>query len=165
MRRVFIGVDPGKSGAIAFTCGGKVTLVSMLPLIGTGKSAEMDAIELRRLLQKNRGDDAFAAVEKVQAVQKAGKSETFRFGDLFGQIKAVIRTCHIPMILVTPQTWKKKVLVGLDWKGNKEASVRYCEDLWPNVDLKRTPRCKGPHDGICDALCIAEYGRMTHAVD
>ena len=59
--------------------------------------------------------------------------------------------------------WKKVVLAHLPWKGNKKASIDFCQQTYPNVSLLKTSRCRVPHDGLSDALCLAHYGKMTNA--
>jgi crossover junction endodeoxyribonuclease RuvC len=163
---MYIGIDPGLDGGIAFIGHAESIVVQALPVMGgTGKGREIHAVELRRCIQTYQGNETKAFIEKVGAMPKQGVSSTFKFGDTYGAIKAVVRNCRIPLIFVTPQAWKKKVLAGLPWKGNKEMAVRFCEDRWPDVNLLKTPRSRVPHSGICDALCIAEYGRLTDATD
>ena len=161
MAKVWIGIDPGIDGAIAFL-GLPQPVVSVLPVVGAARGRELDATALRQIIRVNAGPDAIAYVEKVGSMPQQGIASAFKFGDTYGGIKAVVRTCRIPLLFVTPTAWKKKVLAGLNWKGNKKMAEVFCRDRWPGADLKRTPRCKGPHDGICDALCIAEFGRLTH---
>ena len=37
--------------------------------------------------------------------------------------------------------------------------VWFCPWLFPDVSLLATPRCKKPHDGMAEALLMAEYAR------
>lgn len=39
------------------------------------------------------------------------------------------------------------------------ASIKKAQELFPDVSLLASDRCKRPHDGLADALLIAEYGR------
>jgi hypothetical protein len=43
----------------------------------------------------------------------------------------------------------------------KEFAATVAQRLFPTVNLKRTEKCAGPHDGAVDALLIAEYCRRT----
>jgi hypothetical protein len=45
---------------------------------------------------------------------------------------------------------------------DKASSVLWAQRHYPGVDLRRTARCKNLHDGMADALAIAEYCRRLH---
>ena len=156
---IYIGIDPGLSGAIAAINEiGSIIYYGVMPTTGTGKGEEIDVARLADTLQDYKA--AVCCLEKVGAMPKQGVSSTFKFGKGFGQIDATLKIVGLPFSLVTPQAWKKRVLAGLDWKGNKAASIQYCLNRYPGYDFRRTARCKNQHDGICDAICIAEFCRQ-----
>ena len=76
----------------------------------------------------------------------------------FGFIQGVLKAYGIPYELVTPQKWKKEFSCTSD----KNTSIEVCKRLFPNVNLKATDRCKKYHDGMAEALLIAEYGRRHY---
>ena len=45
---------------------------------------------------------------------------------------------------------------------SKEYHALSCKRLFPGVNLKATERCRKDHDGIAEALLIAEYGRRHY---
>ncbi len=51
------------------------------------------------------------------------------------------------------------MLRGLPGKDTKTKSILAASRLFPRVDLRRTARSKVAHDGLTDALLIAEFGR------
>lgn len=169
MEKVLIGIDPGLDGAVAVLAWAPpvlgLTLAVVMPITGTEKGREVNVMDLRHLLQGFRGDsgNTIVVMESVHAMPGQGVSSSFKFGKTLGQIDATVKCCRLPLIYVTPVAWKKKVLAGMNWKGNKAASIQYCLNRHPGRQLKRTEKCKGPHDGICDAICIAEYGRFHEA--
>ena len=59
------------------------------------------------------------------------------------------------MLFRSPQKWKKEFSVTSD----KNTSIEVAKRLFPNVNLKATARCKKDHDGMAEALLIAEYCR------
>ena len=62
----------------------------------------------------------------------------------------------IPYQLVPPNKWKKEFsLIGKD----KQASIVTCRKLFPDVDLKRSDKCKNDSDGKAEVLLMAEYAR------
>ena len=93
-------------------------------------------------------------VRRAEEAKAAG--QPVRKGDLLGILEAL----GIPYRLVTPQAWKKTVLAGTT--KDKSAAVQFCRRAFPGVSL--TPgRKRVPHDGMADALCLAEYGRQLMA--
>lgn len=105
------------------------------------------------------GDTAIAVMEKVGAMPKQGVVSTFRFGQGYGTILGVLGALGIRCELVTPQRWKAAILAGT--ARDKAAAIAWCRRAYPGVPLRRTERCTTDHDGMADALCLAEYGRRS----
>lgn len=98
---------------------------------------------------------ARAYVEKVGAMPGQGVTSMFHFGKSAGYIEGVLKAKNIPFELVSPQKWKKKYELHSD----KEQSIAKCKELFPDINLLRTPRCKKESDGMAEALLIANYGK------
>jgi hypothetical protein len=82
-------------------------------------------------------------------------ASTFTFGCGYGQLQGLLAGMGVPFELVTPQSWKKLVLAGTP--KDKDAAIAYCRRTFPDVPLVM-PRCRNPHDGIADSLCLLQYG-------
>lgn len=107
------------------------------------------------------GEGLMAAVEKVGAMPHQGVSSTFNFGKSAGYIEGVLTALGIPYQLVPPAKWKKEFsLIGKD----KKASIETCRKLFPELDLKRTERCRTESDGKAEATLLACYA-MRHFGD
>jgi crossover junction endodeoxyribonuclease RuvC len=122
---------------------------------------EVHAAGLADLLRALRCFDSHQDVgrvclEKVGAMPKQGVASTFRFGTGWGMVRGVCAALGMPVMLVMPTQWKKQVLLGLPH--DKDGAVQFCASRWPQTDLV-LPGCRVPHDGLADALCLAEYGR------
>jgi crossover junction endodeoxyribonuclease RuvC len=143
-----ISFDPGKSGAIAIHKDGTTTAQPM-PIAGK----EMDLPTLATIIRSASPD--LAIIEKVHSMPGQGVSSTFSFGTGYGQLQGLLAGLGIPFELVTPQSWKKSVLAGT--AKDKDAAISYCRRAFPDVPLVM-PRCRNPHDGIADALCLMQYG-------
>lgn len=141
---VYIGIDPGASGGFAFISDhGAVTF-------------PWDNTEFIRTMRTFPHDmDIIAYVEKVGAMPQNGSVSMFSFGKAAGFIEGVLSAMQIPYQLVPPQKWKKEYSLGSD----KAKSIEVCERLFPKVNLLRTERCTTKHDGMAEALLIAEYAR------
>jgi crossover junction endodeoxyribonuclease RuvC len=85
---------------------------------------------------------------------KQGVTSTFNYGKGFGKILGMIETMGISHQLVRPRAWKRTVLAGT--KKDKAAAVSYVRRKYPMIDLM-PGTCRKPHDGIADAVCIADY--------
>ena len=157
---IYIGVDPGKNGGIA-VIGYKNKQEQNKRKIDVYVYQDDILIKLVKDLAYFRNvlkEDSICYLEQVHAMPKQGVSSTFNFGMNFGFIQGVLKAYAIPYELVTPQKWKKEFSCTSD----KNTSIEVCKRLFPNVNLKATDRCKKDHDGIAEALLIAEYGRRHY---
>ena len=148
---IYIGVDPGAKGGYA-----------VISKSETGQAVfaypwddDFFAMEMASLMQfKEHG--IVAAVEKVGAMPGQGVTSMFNFGKSAGYIEGVLSAFGIPYQLVPPAKWKKEFsLIGKD----KQASIVTCRKLFPELDLKRTERCRTDSDGKAEATLLAEYAR------
>lgn len=142
---IYIGIDPGKSGAMAMIS----NLTKKRVLIPFDESVY--AKVLRDCMQ----EETKACIEHVTAMPKQGVTSMFNFGQNFGYIKGLLEAFQIPYELVRPQKWKKEFSIT----GDKNSSIEVCKRLFPGVVLRRTERCRKDDDGLAEALLIAEYAR------
>lgn len=142
--RIYIGIDPGKDGALAiiWEFGG----VEVVPFSPAG---------YREALAKCSPRECRCCLERVGAMPKQGSTSTFNFGTNYGISQGMLIYAKIPYELVTPQKWKKEFQIT----GDKNSSIAVCRRLFPGVSLRRTDRCKKDHDGMAEALLMAEYAR------
>lgn len=147
--RAYLGFDPGKDGAMAVV--GPHLIPSVLAF---DKAAYLR--EIRSLAQQF---ELFAVVEHVGAMPGQGVTSCFSFGESFGWLQGALDALGVPYELVRPQRWKK----AFSCTSDKNTSIEVAKRLFPGVDLRRTPNCRKPHDGICEALLMAEYGRRLRA--
>jgi crossover junction endodeoxyribonuclease RuvC len=143
-----IAFDPGLKGAIAIHHQG-ITTAQPMPIAGK----VLDLPTLAELVRSASPD--LAIIEKVGAMPGQGVSSTFTFGNGYGQLQGLLTGLGIPFELVTPQAWKKLILAGTD--KDKDAAIAYCRRAFPDISLVM-PRCRIPHDGVADALCLMQYG-------
>lgn len=147
----YIGIDPGKDGALAVIIdSGKASIVPF----------DQDAyrLVLRQFCMQARMAQTRAVLEHVGAMPRQGVTSMFSFGENFGYIKGLLEAFEIPYELVRPQRWKKEYGIS-----GKNQSVEVCKRLFPGVSLRRTERCKKDHDGMAEALLMAEFARRHYA--
>ena len=142
--KTYIGIDPGKSGALALlTEDGQCTVV---PFQESAYTA---------ILKAASGPSSVCCLEKVGAMPGQGVVSMFNFGHNLGYIEGLLQAFDIPYQLVPPQTWKKEFCVTSD----KNTSIEVCRKLFPHVSLLPTERSRKPSDGMAEAMLMAEYAR------
>lgn len=103
----------------------------------------------------NKKEKVVCCLEKVGAMPNQGVTSMFHFGENYGYIQGLLEANGIQYELVTPQKWKKEFGVTSD----KNTSIEVCKRLFPNVNLKRTERCRKDDDGFAESCLLAEYCR------
>lgn len=147
MKTVFIGIDPGKKGGIAV-----IDIDNDISFTAPYSNEYLISL-LMSISQNNR--EAVCCLEKVGAMPGQGVVSMFSFGQSVGYIKGVLEAFKIPYQEITPQKWKREFGLTSD----KAASAEVCRKLFPEISLLATPKCKKPHDGMAEALLMAEYAR------
>lgn len=150
---IIVGVDPGLNGGLAAvnTETGAVE-VAVMPVAGK----EIDAAAVYQwIFQQTTVEPAVVYLENVHAMPKNGSIAGFKLGEAKGIIEGVVGALGLPLRMVAPQTWKAVVLKGT--RKDKAAAVDFCVRAYPSVNLRLDGK-KVPHDGLADAICIAEYG-------
>lgn len=142
---IYIGIDVGKNGGYAVIYPNNIVVEAW--------SDEGFVEEMRNVALND--EPCMACVEHVGAMPKQGVSSMFSFGKSAGFIEGVLRANMIPFQLVKPREWKKEFGLNSD----KAKSIEVAQRLFPKVNLLATPRCKKPHDGMAEALLMAEYAK------
>lgn len=147
---IVLAIDPGMKGGVAMldTSLNKV-LASPMPLIGK----ELDYKRIHSTITSVTPD--VIVIEKVHAMPKQGVTSMFNFGMNYGSLIALSAISSARLVLVTPQMWKKHVLAGTN--KDKDAAIQFCTHTYPSIELVQ-PKCRKPHDGVADAICLAHYG-------
>jgi hypothetical protein len=171
-RRVFVGVDPGFTGAVAFledVEGTEYARVHDMPIRKQGEKTRVDRDALRELIKREiaplMADRVAAVVEAVSTIggkknkrggdRKEGTVSMFRFGQGQGEALGVLSGMGAMVFEIPPPTWKMKCgLVGMN---EKEVCKRALE-LFPYQELFGPGG--GAKHGRAEALFLAAYARM-----
>lgn len=142
---VWIGADPGKSGAIA------VVDEFGQPMADACKLSNTDA-DIAAWLTDVAGwsDRVHATIEKVHSSPQMGVVSAFTFGRSLGFLHGLLVALKIPYTEVSPQRWQK--YMDCLTHGDKNVSKQRAQQLWPTLRITHA---------IADSLLIAEYGRRT----
>ena len=153
---IFLGCDPGASGAIACVDGKGIPLGFV--------RLDLPPAEVWAWLREY--DDARGAVlEKVGATPQMGVSSAFTFGQGYGGVRAFLVASSVPFEEVTPARWQAAMGVA------KRASSRLGAAAQKGRTRARAQELFGASaiSGVrytnvnSDAYLLAEYARRLHA--
>ncbi|HDL6893879.1 hypothetical protein ACLMPK_01120 [Yersinia enterocolitica] len=152
MTRLFIGIDPGCSGAIVVLGeSGEYLGHQSMPTVKVGTKTRVNGSLVAAYLLGFRGF-SHAYLEQVGAMPGQGVSSMFTFGHSAGVVEGILQGLFIPYTLVTPQAWKKSTgLIGSD----KDAARSRAIQLYPSLRIL-DQKAKG--QAVADALLIARHG-------
>ena len=159
---IFIGIDPGASGAIASITSGVPSIV---------KLEGMTERDVADMLIASSGPDTFCLIEKVHAWPSVvrdknggcpacglkmlrGANAQWSFAQNYGMLRGII--CAVSALTqmrwedVTPQAWQKLMGASSDKAANREKA----QALFPDLKVAKY---------AADALLISEYCRRTTA--
>lgn len=125
-----IAFDPGRetSFAIFDTVTPFRIDLGTVDMIGQGRLLRPCPIHIGTLCQ---GIDQ-AVVEEVGARPEQGVTAMFTFGLVLGSLLGAITAARVPLVMVTPQEWKKSArLSGLGRDESKDAARAAAKELWP----------------------------------
>jgi len=153
-----IGVDPGKTGGIAFLHEGRLLNAFRMPLTADGK--QVDAQGVHDLLDAiARPWEDTIVLEKVHAMPKNGSVASFSLGHSVGVVVGVALGAGYRLRLISPVEWKR--IVGLPPGSDKGASRAKASELFP--DKRELWKLK-KDDGLAEAALIAEAARVRDAL-
>lgn len=144
-----IGIDPGKSGGIAWIHDGK-------PCVEKMPETLQDLWQLMESIVSDtamiyRGGECRAYLEQVHSSPQMGVTSAFTFGNGFGHLEMALTAANIPFERIRPQVWQKAM--GCLTGGDKNVSKRRAQELFPSMKVTHK---------TADALLICEYGRKQN---
>ena len=154
MGDMYIGIDPGLSGAIAKVSGEDIEVWDM-PTLEVRKKRFLNATLLAELLSSIKygrtPQKCEVLLERVSARPGQGVTSMFSFGTSSGIIQGIIATLGIPLTFVTPQEWRKKMGVPKGKDGSRQRVLELRPDLASKFSRKKD-------HGRADAVLLALYG-------
>lgn len=185
MNKFYVGIDPGKNGGVVVLDNNKNCLGTYeIPKIGN----DIDLNGFYEIFEKIKSQalNSIAKIhvctESVHAIFGSSAQSTFSFGYVVGIIDMLIISNKLPYSKIQPKEWQKNIWleseierepdkIGLTKtiKGKiktKVVSLKAAKRLFPEVnfypELKNGKFAKNPHDGIIDAILIAEACRRLN---
>ena len=146
---IYIGLDPGKKGAMAImgysNTTGERYMMKIIPF---------DPQEYIKTLKQFSG--ATVCIEQVHSLPREGVKSVWSFGQTYGWLLGVLDAVGLSYQTVPPNLWKKDFSL---LRTEKKQSIEVCKRLFPGIELKRTDRCRNDDDNMADAALICEYAR------
>ena len=158
---IYIGIDPGLSGAVAVITDTSLINIYDTPTTtitkGAGKAKKNKRVyiesEMAKILETYRHETTHVALESQHAFPKQGGVSNFTLGEGYGLWRGMLAALSLPYTLVTPNAWKKSLMAGMGKE--KAASCVRAQQIYPTAELF-TKRGRAI-DGRGDALLIATY--------
>lgn len=141
-----IGVDPGKTGALALLDSyGELIAVNDMPLLGKHVSATL-LVDIMRDYMFNQ-DDVVCVIENVSSSPQMGVTSAFSFGRSKGVVEAAAAALGMRLVYVTPAKWKADMRLNKDKGVARNAAIQ----RWPRFS-QHFKRVKD--DGRAEAALI-----------
>ena len=145
--RIYIGIDPGKSGGLAFIYNDKC-IAMKCPSTVSGMAEELEVCnKIAPDIQK------FAIIEAVHSMPSQGVRSVFTFGQNYGQWLGVLAASKISYVQVTPQKWMRHYgSLPKEKKERKHKLKHLAEQRYPDIKVTLA---------TSDAILLANYLRET----
>lgn len=157
---VFIGIDPGLTGAIAFLVGPRY-LVFDTPTVDQGGTLRCNPYEMSRIIRKHApGIEApRAAIELAQSAPDQSPVSSFNYATGYGMWLGALAAEEIEYVEPRPQEWMAMVFGSRRDKtvSTKTRSLEKARAMFPHAALTLQK-----HHGRAEALLIAHWLRMQH---
>lgn len=168
-----MAIDPGNQGYIVTQKNGEFSFYSI---------ADNDLYQLSEIMANIRlyNSNLICVIEDVHALGKSAAKSTFTFGFNKGYLIGLLAANKIPYILIQPKEWQREIWVNSDMVVNhekaifkdkettrkkvdtKNTSINAAKRLFPNIDFRKSERCKKIDDNKVDATLMSEYARRKN---
>ena len=154
----YVGIDPGKKGAVAVIYNEGPLADSWHVPIKPGKKREYDLLGMLRLVHqfrqmKEAGWRILAGIERQSPRPTDPKNTAFKVGIAQAYWEMACAANRLPYVLVAPQSWKAKYVAKGAPKGE---SVVAAQAIYPDQEF---PLVKD--EARAEALLIADFMMRT----
>ena len=160
---MFIGIDPGASGALALYDAEANRIVKLYDMpthtitVSGKQRKRIDEHGLDRIVSEMQPFwPALCAIEDVHSMPKQGVASAFSFGKAAGCVEQAAVCHNLPVSLVDPAAWKRAMGLTKD----KDSCRRAASRLIPSAAHHWPLKC---HDGRAEAALLALYASRIYA--
>ena len=163
--RKYIGIDIGKKGAIyVLNDDGTEHARHVMPMI----KKELDYHKLNTILNEYDMFNGMVVFEKLGVIFGSSKRTAFSMGHQAGSVEMCCISNNLIYTPVQAKKWQEEIFQGqtkiyktgsktkIDTKAMALVAVKR---LFPKANLLMSARSEKPHDGLVDAMLMAEYAR------
>ena len=168
MNKTYVGIDIGKNGAIAIIDPEGNIITHEMPLI----SNELDYHELSAIMVDvtTKYQNVHVIFEKLGVIYGSGKNVAFSMGEQAGSVEMSCICKGIPYTKTRAVVWQKEMFQGISEitktnsakRDTKAMALIAIKRIFPTLTLTFGKRAVKPHDGLIDAVLMAEYGRRKN---
>ena len=169
MDTTILSIDPGAKGFLSVLyIGNEITPKECIPIptckvkVNKKNRTKIDEDSLSKiihiLIDKYKITEIVIEEQRVQAGQ--GLTSTGSTMHHFGWLKGFCYGKQIQKTIVPPKEWQTIYPDYISKDKNfepKDKSKLYCSILFPDLDLRKTTRCKDASDGKTDSLLIGVW--------
>lgn len=142
---MFVGIDPGKTGAAAIIDDES----KVLSICEWSKNTVPDIWDW---IEKHSLKIHVALIEKVSSSPQMGVRSAFSFGENYGTWTGMLTAASLRFDFVSPQKWQNSL--SCKTGGDKNITKAKAQQLFGNQNLKIT-------HATADCLLIAEYAKRN----
>lgn len=131
---------------------------------GLGRYDIFQMVKILKAIKHEAGPNNLeACLEIVGARMKQGYHNAFLQGEGLGLWKALMVALGIPLIVTSPQTWRRAYFnsEGLEYDERKQQSIEHARELFPKAANMLTRK---KDDGRAEALLLAEFCRRNYEI-
>lgn len=161
----YIGIDIGKKGAISIMEDDKEIINYKMPLIGTALHYK----GFYEIMEEHK-DAKIVVYEKLGVIFGTSKKTAFSMGEQIGAIEMACIALKTPYIMVPAKEWQKEMFKGVSEikkQGKKQRDTKAMalvaiNRMFPDLKLTFGSVARVPHDGLVDAVLMAEFARRNY---
>ena len=178
---IYLGIDPGASGAIAEIRPDEAPVVwplrdrtplDIAALLATYEPGEVRGAALEQVhagVFAGRGsragiDDTCPACGQSRGRPRMGAVSAFSFGESYGILRGCLAGAGIPHVVVLPSKWLRAVGVasvkGSSKTDRKNRNKQRAQELYPRVVVGDSGKASRPTHATADAVLIGHYAML-----
>ena len=167
MNKIYIGIDPGLSGAIAKIEGNNVEIIPM-PVYETENAKKLNLRVLESWFQELDRTTTNIVIEYAAVGgfdfqgRTQGVASTYKIGFNYGLILGLLTGLGFSFDIVASHKWQRHMFPRIKKSGTKTTSIGTAKELYPQVNLIPN-RGRVDNHNWADALLIAEYCRRINS--
>ena len=170
--KYIVSIDPGQKGFITVLAVGKVIApLEFYPMpiaktkVNKKDKVKIDETKLNELLDNilSRYGRVKVVIEKQHVVSTQGIVSSAKNLEHYGYLKGLCIGKGIELEVIGSKTWQgiyPDYIAKDSSLDTKEKSIKYCKELYPSIDLRKSSRCRTLSDGKTDSILIGTWAGL-----